>query len=403
MRYFRGHAQLALCLVVCLLLGTTPTWGQSPDTPQPAECTADQLAKCTPGDECKPVGNLCLGKFSLELAHEVCLKDRSKACAYDAYNLIERLGEIDPGARCNARATEALLLRQEISEMILTTSLQVDGFLAEVDSETAEVRAVHDDLTGRQTTTVANSTLVTAAGTGGGAVGSALALVRKTAAVGNWVGATSGGVAAIFSFLGWRQGVHGPKGCFPNVGQDPKHCVIPKEDPCDPKANPPGCSPTMLYHLVFPNAPDTGLFHSEYDEGIKKYLEEKPPGGKSRAERLIDPWIAKAKDDQAQKEKKGKKDNPAVPDDPVRDDPNYVLKREEPSLFTSGKQPLRLSIDDLSDRANKLADLRNLVARMNRHLSRLTEDLATELQCPPQRRNALTPPALTGQSPNPPH
>ena len=382
MRYFRGHAQLALFLpVVCLLLGTTPTWGQSPDTSQRAECTADQLAKCTPEDECEPVGNLCLGKFSRELAHEVCLKNGSNACAYDAYDLIEMLGEIDPEARCNARATEASLLRQEISEMVLTTSLQVDGFLAEVDSETAEIRAVHDNLTDRQTTAVANSTLWTAVGTGGGALGSSLALVGKTATAGNWVGATAGGIAALFSFLGWRQGVHGPKGCFPNVGQDPKHCVIPKEDPCDPKGKtpPPGCSPTMLYQLIRPSANvDADVdFHSGYDEGIRKHLEDKPDGGKSRSDNLIASWIG---DDQPQTEKKGKKNESAVPDDPSKD-PRDVLRSKKPFLLAGNKDPLKVSIDDLSERANKLADLRSVVARMNRDLSRLTQDLAASLQC----------------------
>jgi len=254
--------------------------------------------------------------------------------------------------------------------MVSTASLQVDGFMAEIDSETGQIRAVHDDLTDRQTAQVAKSTLWSAIGTGGGAVGSTLALGSTTATAGNWVGAAFGGVGAFFGFRGWLQGGRGPKGCFPNVG-DSKQCFQRKDDEvCGADEPPSSCSPTMLYQLTFPERDaDADIdFHSKYDLPIEDYL-----GYRRRRERLIEPWIEEAKAD--------KKKKPGDPTDPLNACPNYVLKSEKPFLFASNKNPIKLSIAELTERANKLADLRSVVARMNRDLSRLMEDLATGLQC----------------------
>jgi hypothetical protein len=160
MQYVRRHGQLRLCaLVVCLLLGARPTQGQPATDAQSAEC---------------PVGEICLKDTSDDIARKVCYP--RSLCVSD---LIEKLGAMKPEARCDPRdpqATEALILRQQITEMVLTASLQVDGFLAEIDSETAEIRAVHDQLTDQRDKAVRRSTLGSAIGTGGGAVGSALAL-----------------------------------------------------------------------------------------------------------------------------------------------------------------------------------------------------------------------------------
>jgi len=131
----------------------------------------------------------------------------------------------------------------------------------------------------------------------------------------------------------------------------------------------------MLYRLVFPKA-DVNAdvdFHSDYDLPIEKYL-----GDKKRREILIKPWI-----DEAKKQKKKKPGDPTDPP-PLQASPNYVLKSQEPFLFASNKKPLKMSIDNLTDRLDKLADLRSVVARMNRDLSRLMEDLATGLQCTPR-------------------
>jgi len=377
MRHFRRHGQLRLCaLVICLLLEASPTQGQS-DTVAPAD-------KC-PGK--KTVGtNLCLRDTSFEVAQEVCSKewslDRDAGKPRCAYDLIVKLGNIEPGARCNARATEALILRQEITEMILTASLQVDGFLSEIDSETAEIRAVHDELTDRRDTAVQHATFGSAVGTAGGAVSSTLTLVGNTATtVGNYVGAASGAIGTVFGFWGYFKQQHGPKGCFPDERVDPttEKDTCKKLDeknqlqfPFDGKKHDctvDGCSPTMLYQLVFPDPKYFG-YHSEYDLPIENYLGLKQPSGWRTT--LIQPWIKEAREE-AQKEKKP---TPADPNDAS------ILGTEWPYLFTSNTDSRKLSIDNLTDRANKLADLRVVVARMNRNLGRLTEDLARELHCP---------------------
>ena len=391
MRFLQRGAQLRLTvLVFYLLLKNVPILGQSTLSAPPEQCTS--------------IGILCLRKPSLDAAREVCSEihrnDGENVVTYGeparcAFDLIARLGSIPKRARCEPpydRGTEALILRQEISEMVQTASLQVQGILAEIDSETAKIRAVHDDLSDRRDRAVSISTLGGAIGTGGGAVGSSLALASKTAMAGNWVGAVFGGVGTVFSFLGYQQ-QRGPKGCFPQVGKDPNHCQ--PVNPCDlttqqqeptsgsiapaqKKSLPQGCSPTMLYHLVFPQAnvdADVG-FHSGYEPSIDNYLNDD-----QRRETLVQPWVQQAQD-QANAEKKKKKTK-TNPNDPVKNSPNYVLKTEEPFLFASGKNPFKLSIDDLDGRAKKLADLRAVVARMNRDLGRLTEDLAAGLQCTP--------------------
>ena len=109
----------------------------------------------------------------------------------------------------------------------------------------------------------------------------------------------------------------------------------------------------MLYTLLFPECNDWAGFHSKYDENIREYLDSTPPEkNEKRADSLITTW--------------GERDD----------------LRKDIKLFTSNGNPRKLSIDELTDRANKLADLRTVVARMNRDLSRLTEDLAKELRCP---------------------
>ncbi|MGO9516476.1 MAG: hypothetical protein ACLPND_05475 [Candidatus Korobacteraceae bacterium] len=268
--------------------------------------------------------------------------------------------------------------------MILTASLQVDGFASEIDSETAEIRAVHDRLTSQRDAKVSNSTLGGAIGTAAGAIGSALTLVGDAAAtVGDYFGAVGGGVGAFFGFLGYFQ-AGGSRGCFPDLSEDPekkdkkkqcpklgplkdtKQCPMPDADVvCDPQSSVParGCSPRMLYQLVF--GPDCGKeagFHSWYDDTIQGYLAQKPEHREGAAN--------------GQEEKKSRRDALLETWGGESD------VRKQTELFTSNKNPYKLSIGNLEDRTNKLADLRTVVSLTNRDLSRLTEDLATGLRCP---------------------
>jgi len=307
--------------------------------------------------------------------------------------------------RCGARATQALILRQEISEMVLTASLQVEGFLSEIDNETAEIRAVHDELTDRRDTAVGHSALASAIASGGGAIGSALSLVGDAAGtVGDYVGAVSGAAGAVFGFLSYFQ-QRGPRGCFPDLRRNPKekdqcdklkdeNVPIPCRDTasnggedacksgkgpkfcrCDSENPPSGCSPRMLYQLFCPVREGKTGFHSDYDHVINAYLGDGP---QSRRGSLIQTWATPIIE-QAKKEGDGKAEQDKKETDL---NPNELLRTKKPFLFTSNRDPRKLSIDELTERANRLADLRAVVSLMNRDLGRLTEDLATDLQCP---------------------
>jgi hypothetical protein len=270
MQYVRRRGQLGFrALLVCLLLRALPAQGQSaaPD-PEP-QCYAPSTSPGAAERFCY-VGNLYLRRTSSEIAKKVCSGEDPATCVPI---LIQKLGAMKPDDRCDAQATKALILRQEITEMVLTTSLQVDGFLSEIDNETAQIRAVHDRLTNRRDSAVGHSAFGSAIGTRGSAVGSALALAGNTAVtVGSWVGAVSGGLGAVFGFWGYFQ-AHGPTGCFPNVPnvpcldlKQPVELVNIPKDTCDSA----GCSPSMLSYLLLRKDP---VFHSEYDPIIRKYLE----------------------------------------------------------------------------------------------------------------------------------
>jgi len=350
----------ALAFLLCLLASLSE--GQSTSVPPSPECNHDFPKFYTSQTSC-------------DMAQIVCLDGFGKTCVD---NLISKLGKMTD--RCGTQAMQALLLRQQIMEMLQNASLQVDGFLSEVDSETGHVRAVRNELADRRDAAVGRSNLGSAVGTAGGGLGSALNL--GSAAVntaGNWVSASFGGVGAVFGFLGYFQ-QSGPMGCFPDLREKPgeketkdqcpkleagktesppaatgKRCrPWPKDQLCESDTPPHGCSPRMLYALAFPDCNEEAGFHSSYDDLINKYLKAHAPGKRlSRRATLMHSW---GLDDQAKLE-------------------------AQQDLFTSNIAPRKLSISNLDDRANKLADLRWRVALMHRDLGMLTHDLAVALQC----------------------
>jgi hypothetical protein len=245
--------------------------------------------------------------------------------------------------------------------MIMTASLEVDGFVAEVDSESNHLREVKDDLTDRQSKALNLSSLGSNIGTTGGAVGSALGIAAKTATAGSWVGAIFGGIGAAFGFVGYFQTLKSYEGCFPYGDKSCKEIIKCPEDRTAVRS----CSPTMLYYVLNPlkqhseadkdSEPDKDptakphLFHSSYDPVIQSYLENTRDTTDNRRQTLVHDW--------------------------------GPIKHPE-KLTANHNSPTKLSTQDLADRQNKLADLRALVARINRDLSRLTEDLSTSLaQC----------------------
>lgn len=371
----------------------------------------------------KTVGNLRLSRTSFEIAKVVCsenlpdsqsgtLPQSTRTCLFD---LVERLGSISPQDRCLRHISDALLLRQEINDMILTASLQVDGYLAEIDSETSEIRAVHNSLTDNRDRLLNKSAWGSAIGTAGGAVGSALALGSETAVTaGSWIGATFGGFGAGFGIINLLE-QKGSTACFPKTefarlrGQLQPHCEkldkhpqpsCPSYDPTqydrekdlcatdDEKSPLKTCSPRMLYEVICPSQAAASenervkaekdaekdpkkvenyhkaqdwWFHSGYGDAVKAYLQMRaaPHSGQCRADALIGSWADKTEQ------------FPELQSD----------LQKEPWLFTGNSDPARVTIDWLDERVNKLADLRTVVSRMKRDLSRLTDDLARGLRC----------------------
>ena len=325
-------------------LPPAPSETESPQPPSPPQCESAEGA----ASEWCDLGDLHLRHTSYVIAQDICSSDLQQASGREhcLLPLLRKLGNMPEADRCGTRKLDELLLRQRLTSMILTASLEVDGFLGQVDSESNHLREVKDQLTARQNAAINRSTFGNDIGTGGGAVGSALALGAKTATAGSWVGAVFGGIGAVFGFVGYSQSSKSPKGCFPASSDG---ACVPFQCPRDAPADR-GCSPSMLYHLFHqPDRaakPEDQPFHSNYDPVIQKYLDK-------RNDQLMEGW-----------KEKGHAEFPA----------DTVAK-----LTAFHRTPMKLSIDDLTDRQNKLSDLRALVARINRDLSRLSDDLATGL------------------------
>ena len=298
MQYLQRNYQIGICaLALCLFLGACPARGQSaapdpqvqpqPQCPEPGDLAG---ANSDPAAGFCYYGNLRLRNTSLKIANDVCLpydpgtpEHQGPGRKHCLPALLKKLGKMSEDDRCMAQATTALILREEITERILTASLQVDGFLAEIDSETNRIRAVKDSLTDQQTSAMNRSSLGVNVGTGGGAVGSALALGARTAVtIGGWIGAVSGISGAAFGFYNYFATARSPKGCFPDNPKSKnascKPLVCPNHGIADRT-----CSPAMLVDLFPETRPGTALFHSDYDPVIENYLQREK-------EQLIKDW-----------------------------------------------------------------------------------------------------------------
>ena len=156
MSYLR--LQLGFCsLIACLCLAARTTQAQSaaprlqcPAAVSPDTNLPDKVEGCFYAD-------IYLKKTSFDIAKMVCTADSPdgpKTCPLP--DLIKQLGNIDQ--RCTTQSTRALSLRQEINDLVLTASLEADGYVAEIDSETAQIRAVHDHLADKRDKAVGKST-----------------------------------------------------------------------------------------------------------------------------------------------------------------------------------------------------------------------------------------------------
>jgi hypothetical protein len=241
--------------------------------------------------------------------------------------LIERfygLPERDRGAGGGVMSLEAMSLRQQITESVVGSGLEVDGVITEIDSELAEISVIRAQLEDRRDRALAIGNLANiVAGGATGVIGTAMQLSDGTTKAGNIIGVAGGAVSTMLSLVGLRQQRGGKL--------------------------PLGTTPNMLAKL-FGLAPE---FHSDYPKEVWTYLNDTPPtepGDGTRRERLIKQWTDTGRLESGDSRK----------------------AQHKIELLTSGASDQRpLTIDLLNDRAAMLADLRAMVGLMKRDLSKL--------------------------------
>lgn len=305
MKYIRS---LRYCLLVVLLFNATVTFGQevkSEDTARlasrPPDGVVTQLPKLSPGAQ--------------EMAREIGVTQ-----------LIEQLYRLPDRGRGagGAMSLTALSLRQEITEAVLGTSLEVDGIIAEIDNELAQISAIRGDLEARRDRAIGINTIANIIASGAtGVVGTALQFKNSTANLGNAIGVAGAGISTVLSLIGLRQ-------------QRGGHKTL-------------GVAPNLLAKL-FDKKPE---FHSDYPEEVWTYLNAVPPaepGTETRRAILIKRWTELG-----------------------RIDPIETTKgqRKVELLTSSISQQRSLTIDLLNDRGAMLEDVRAQVSLIKRDLSKL--------------------------------
>ena len=241
--------------------------------------------------------------------------------------LLERLyqlPEIDRGKGGTTMTLEALSLRQEITERIMSTSLDVDGVIAEIDNETANLNSIRADLESKRDHAQKINNIANIV-TGGalGVVGTALQFKSSTANLGNGIGLGGGAASVVLSVLGIYQ-QRGGQRTLSN-------------------------SPNMLARL-FDRKPE---FHSDYPDDVWTYLNAaRPldPVSGTRREKLIEQW--------KQGGRVGKVDTPKG-------------QAKIDALTSSISKHPALSIDQIADREAMLDDVRAQISLIKRDLSRL--------------------------------
>ena len=236
---------------------------------------------------------------------------------------------------CNqagAISVEELALRQQITEAVLTASLDVGGVLAEIDYERAQILEMESLLSKGLNRRVNLLTLANIVGsTGVGGVGDALALSNRTAMAVNVVNVAGDAAGVILSTLGLRQ---------------------------QGRARPLGIAPNMLAP-IFGRRPE---LQSVYPQDVWTYLNTAPAANP----RVHVPW----KDELIAEWVRLGRIGP----------PNAPRSQKKIDQLTSRiAEHKRLSIGALTDRSAMLADVGARVSLMNLDLRDLTKAISVPL------------------------
>lgn len=249
--------------------------------------------------------------------------------------LLKRLERLPGGSAADGSSTmlESLTVRQEITERVLSTSLEIDSVNAIIDSEIEQIRGIRADLQG-QSDKAQNIINIASIVTGGvaGAVTSALQFKPSTVNLGNGIGVAGGAGSVLLSLIG----IHKQGGGRRSLGD----------------------SPRMLARFFGRQPEATEAIPSIYPEEIWSYLNSAPPSQPikaTRSEQLIAKWSSEGR---------------------INQDGSAKGERRVETMSSNISQLRKLTINDLNDRVVMLLDVRARVSLMKRGLSEILRGLS---------------------------
>jgi hypothetical protein len=233
---------------------------------------------------------------------------------------------------------ELLTVRQEITERVLSASLDIDSVNAIIDSEVEQIRGIRNDLQAKRDN-AQNIINIASIVTGGafGAVTSALQFNQSTVNLGNGIGVAGGAGSVLLSIVG----IHKQGGGRRTLGD----------------------SPRMLARFFGRQSNATEAIPSAYPEEVWSYLNAAPPSQPNpsqsnvvtRRDQLILKWRSEGR---------------------VQPDNSPKGERRIEFLSSNISQMHKLSINDLNDRVAMLLDVRAMVSLMKRELSEILRGLS---------------------------
>jgi uncharacterized small protein (DUF1192 family) len=276
-------------------------------------------------------GYVCAFAQVSEPPQEKQVQERPQAPESTA-ELIGVAGEISQLTSLSANPASAdrwqmLWLHQRIYEQVMAASLQVDATIAQIDNEIARANEVRGFLADRRDRTVSRDNLLSAIFGGAiGATSDGLELSSKLDRTGTAVGVGAGAVGAGLALAG----IHAQPG-------KTSHFLFP--------AN------MLAEFFDRPTLPN-----SRYPVTVWTFLNEIPsfgPPGVTRKEELMQSWVQ------------------------VRRINSFEDTRKIDHVTSEPSEDLKLSIDDLEDRAAMLQDVRARISYLKRDLGELLASLPT--------------------------
>ena len=303
----------SFCLIAfCIAAPIWPTTAQTPlvNSQQEAGASADRLLRLSPE--------------AAQVADQIGVAP-----------LLRQLERLPGGsvADRSSRMLESLSVRQEITERVLSTSLDIDSVNAVIDSEVEQIRGIRADLQAKRDK-AQNIINIGSIITGGvaGAVTSALQFKPSTVNLGNGIGVAGGAGSVLLSIVG----IHKQGGRRQSIGD----------------------SPRMLARF-FGRLPDaTEAIASGYPEEVWSYLNSAPPSQPNmgtRREQLFAKWRREGR---------------------VNQDGSPKGERRIEVMSSNISRLRKLSINEMSDRVTMLLDVRAKVSLMKRGLSEILRGLS---------------------------